>query len=59
MGIKWAGKCVTRAVKATGHAFWLSFQEYGYIMAAGYLPQDETSGLVNPVVAEYQRNHSS
>lgn len=52
--IRWARKCV----RAIGHAVWVSFETQGYIMAMGYLPQDETQGLENPEIREYQRNHS-
>lgn len=58
VSIKWAKSCVKRAVKATGHAVWLNMQTTGYIMAMGYLPPDETRGLVNPESEEFQRNHS-
>ena len=58
VSVKWARRCVSRAVKATGHAVWLSLQYQGYIMAMGYLPADETQGLVNPVTEEFQLSHS-
>ena len=58
VGVKWAGRCVARGFRAVGHAVWANWQFQGYIMAMGYLPQDETQGLENPEIKEFQRNHS-
>lgn len=54
----YAFHCVTRGLRAVGHAVWLSFQEQGYIMATGMLPSDETEDLVNPESEEYTKHVS-
>ena len=57
-GIVYVGKCVMRASRAVGHAVWQHFQVTGYIMATGMLPSDETTGLVDPELREYAKDHA-
>lgn len=54
----YAFKCVTRGFRAVGHAYWEHVREVGYIMAMGYLPQDETEDMEDPMAAEYRRDHA-
>jgi len=55
----YAFRCVRKGIHAVGHAVRLNFQEYGYIMAVGYLPPDETGNMTDPEMAEYAKRHAS
>lgn len=56
-GLQFVWKYVCIFCKAFGRAVMLHYETVGFIMAKSYLPDDETSDLIDPELAEYQRTH--